>query len=375
MIKFLYVCGAFTVVAAVFAIGSTISGSSANNPRYSAVTDSIDEGAQILAADKYGAITLTANGNLRGFNRSGKQIWKRSFDRYDNPSNVAVGATAICAAKCPSAIVKLPSGYVGVGGADVSGSIARTLTSSDLKLITTYGDNSLFADRPEQSSSILQFLAGAGKTSTAPTARKIDIPGVAYIGVPPGSNRAIVGSVGDNPPKEAVQLRSLQRDGMTWKQVGPAIPGIASTNPCIAADGKNIGWVGDRIHFAKFGGASRKPYGPAATSGTCTIDSTGITAVLVPVEQTLGVRLIRFTLYGKELWNHKLGRVDVLSNADAKNVVVRIQAGYRVTSINAKTGRVIYETDQPEKPYVADDGSLVQANRKGTPTWLPVPSH
>jgi hypothetical protein len=374
MIKFLYGCAAFTVIAAVFAIVSAISGGPATNPRYSAVTESIDQGAAILAADKYGAITLTANGNLRGFERSGKLVWERSFDRYDNPSGVAQGATAICADKCPSAMLKLPNGYVGVGGADPSGSVARALTASDLKLIATYGDRSVFADQPEQSSSVLQFMTGAGRVPIAPTVRKIPIPAVAYMSIPPGTDRAVIGSVGDDPPKAAVRLRSLQRVGVTWKQVGPSIAGIASTNACIAADGQHIGWVADRIYFAKFGESSSVPHGPPATSGNCTIDSEGITAVLVPVNQKIGVRLVRFTLDGRELWNHRLGGVDVLSGGDAVNVVVRVQAGYRVSVINARSGLVVYTTDQPDKPYAADDGSLVQAIRKGTPSWLPVPS-
>lgn len=340
-------------------------------PRFSTISSAIEDGAEILDADKHGAITLTANGNVRGYTRDGLLVWERSFDRYEPNRRALLAASASCVARCPAAFLNLSSGYEGVGGADPAGSISRALSEGEMSLLAVIDSESVFASASTATGTTLRTITSTDPDRpSAPTLENVGIPGPGYVGIARDVDRAVVGAIGGDPPDGAARVRAISGERGGWTTAGAAIPEIESANACISPDGRWIGIASTRIRIARFGERAGDKIGAGISRGTCAIDDRGISAVVQNREGPGDVIALRYSHRGKTLWRRKLGRVRIVSDADAVNFVARSDGSELTTVIDATTGKLLLEQKLRANVFAADDGALVTANRAGFPAWV-----
>lgn len=371
MTKFIVACIAVTVVGIVAVAGIVVISGPERPPRFTTISSAIEEGAEVLAADKDGAVTMTANGRIRGFSRAGEKLWERKFDRYEPNKRVLLEARATCAVKCPAALLELPTGYEGAGGADPAGSLSRALSNGDMQLLAAAAPAELFARAPTNNGSTLRTIFTTDLNQpTAPTEQNVGVAGPGYVSVAAGGGRGVVGSLVSDPAGKPARIQAIEGSAGDWNPVGPAIPDIESANACISADGSRIAIASDRLRAGEFGSKPDRTYGPALSRGSCTIDGSGLSALMLPRGAASGLIAARYDFDGRQLWRRELGAVRVISDADAKYFVVREESTSVTSVLDVVNGRKVFEAELPPNLFAADDGSLVTANRSGTPTWV-----
>lgn len=371
MTKLVIACAAVTAVLVVAVLFLLVMSEPEQPPRFTTISSAIEDGAEILAADNFGAITLTANGKVRGFTRDAELVWERSYERYEPNKRALLGARATCIERCPAALLTLPSGYEGVGGADPDGSLARTLTNEQMSLLAVIDPASVFASAETATGTTLRTITStdAGRPS-APTVENVGIPGPGYVGIAREIDRAVVGAIGGDPPEGAARVRAISSERGRWTTAGAAIPEVESANMCISPDGRWIGIASTGIHVARFGERPGERLGPGIARGTCSIDTRGISAVVQSGPAEGNVVALRYSHRGKLVWRRNLGGVRIVSNADAVNFVARSEASGLTTVINASSGKLLLERKLRANLFASDDGALVTANRAGQPTWI-----
>lgn len=375
MTRFVALCLAVTAIAMTVVIVLAVLAGPESPPRFTTVSSAIEEGAEVLAADQEGAVTLTANGRIRGFARSGAKLWERKFDRYEPNKRVLLPARATCVLKCPAALLELPTGYEGVGGADPAGAMSRTLSNDGMGLLAVAAPNELFGRAPVNNGSTLRTVFTTDiDQPTAPTVRNVDIAGPGYIGLALDGGRAVVGSLASDPDEKPARIQAIEGSNGEWGAVGPAIPDIESANACITADGAKIAIASDRLRVGEFGAKPDRVIGPAISRGTCTIDDSGVSAVMVARDPTDGLFAARYDFRGRELWRAELGPVRVINDSDAKFFVVRNESTELTSVYDVVDGKRVLDEELPPNLFAADDGALVVADRSGNPTWISVQS-
>lgn len=360
MLKFVYGCLAFTAVALV---GFIIAASEQQHFRgfNDPMAFALMEGADVLVADRSGAVTQTGDGKVFGFNAGGEKQWNTSFDRFAGqgaaPRTIDVpDASAKCSIACPSSLVTLPDEIVGEGSADPGGALTRALAGRPARILAALEPNEALAAVDEPST--LSFL----KRSTE---KPLGIADPGYVGLDAKQQRAVVGAVSGTSGR----IYSLERDGSGWNVVGEPGRQQQLRNACISRDGSWIGSAGGTFEVRRFGAADSFTVGPQVATGTCTIDPGRITIVYSPADAPTTVVAARYDFDGRRLWVRKLGANTLLSSADAATIVVRGGPSGTTVGIDARSGREIYRHDLKSKPFVATDGSIVTADRHGTPTW------
>lgn len=375
MKRLLAVCAVISVVALVGLVIGLVLSEEEQAPRFTTITEAIEDDAAILDADRHGAITLTANGRVRGFNRSGEKLWERRFSRYEPNNRVLLDARATCVERCPQAFVRLPTGYESLGGIDRSRSLARAMTDGEMQLLAAISTAAVFVAAPTETGTALRTLTAMDtQRPSAPTERSIPIAGPGYVGVAANADRAVVGSIGGDPPGGAARISSLQASAGVWKLAGRPIPEVESANACISADGKMTAIASTRVRVAAFGRAPSMTLGRRISRGTCSIDSRGVTVAIISSDRDDDVTAVRYAFDGRQIWKRDLGNVRLLSDADAANLVVRSATSGVVTVLDGTSGEKLLEEPLGENTFAADDGALVTADRKGRPTWVDVPS-
>lgn len=375
MTKFVVACLSVTAVAIVAVVAMVVVSGPENPPRFTTISSAIEQGAEVLDADENGAVTMTANGTVRGFSRNGEQLWERKFDRYEPNKRVLLEARATCTVECPAALLELPTGYEGVGGADPAGAMSRALSNDDMRLLAAASPNELFARAPANNGSTLRtILANDLAQPTAPTVKNVGVLGPGYVGIAAGGGRGVVGSLTTDPDDKPARIQAIEDEAGNWRPVGPAIPDIESANACISADGERIAVVSDRLRVGEFGEELNQTFGPAITRGTCSIDDEGVSAVMLPRDPLNGLIAARYDFKGRELWNRELGPVRVINDSDAKNFVVRSEPTQMTYVYDVVEGRRLFDNELPPNLFASDDGSLVTADRSGEPTWVSVRS-
>jgi hypothetical protein len=363
MLKLVYGCLAFTAIALVVII-ITARDERGSHGFNDPMAYALIGGADVLAADRNGAITQTGNGVVRGFNAGGEKVWETTFDRFAGSAaqpgvtNVP-DAAASCAGDCPAAAVTLPEGVKTFGGMDPGSELERTVAGLNLNVLAAFAPNAILAsDLSTVPDSQLHWIAGNSDKS-------LDVFDPSYAGVDGDGDRAIIGAAKGLDGR----LYPIKRSGDTWVVAGPEIRQHALRNACISRDGNWVGSAGERIEVRRFGGENVTTVGPPVVTGNCTIDSSGITAVYgVPDSESI-IRVTRFTLDGRVIWKKSLGANKLVSHADASSIVVRGGANGTTTAIDARTGEQTFQHALPDEPYVATDGSIVTADRHGNPIW------
>lgn len=371
MTKLVVGCIAVTAALVVAVMLLLVMSEPEQPPRFTTLSDAIENGAEVLAADSAGAVTLTANGKVRGFSRDGAQLWERSYKRFEPNKRALLGARATCVVSCPSALIELPSGYEGVGGADPAGSLARTLTTENMSLLGVIDTNSLFASAETANGTTLRTVTATDPSRpSAPTLDNVGIPGPGYVGIAREVDRGVVGSIGGDPPSGAARVRAIDITAGSWTTEGPAIPEVESANICISPDGRWIGIASTGVFVARFGSRPGPRLGPRIARGTCAVDTNGISSAVQQSDTASEVVAQRYSHRGKLVWRRQLGAVKILSDADAINFVARSDASGATTVLDAITGEVLLERKLPQNLFAADDGSLVTADRSGRPSWI-----
>lgn len=367
MLKLVYGCLAFSLVACVILFVAAAKKGDGFHGMTKSMGDAIGNGATVLAADREGAITQTGNGKVVGYRRSGDEVWSTKYDRFkETPSNPfgagSNDATAWCMNKCPSALVSFEGEYESFGGA--SANLATELNYSPPK-----PEDVLALDGKDTA-----FLRAVGEGSTEPRLFVL-APGKPFkpLGALPPSEvqpvqpktHAVVGSAkGD----VGVLGQLVLRDG-TWQLTNRSTSEAGLKNVCVSDDEQWIGAVSTRVSRSRFGKAPGAPLGPVVTAGTCTVDDAGITAIYTPRANPEGVVAARYAASGRAIWVHEFGAQRLLSPAGSPILVTQAADG-SVTAIDAVTGRDAYRGKLAGAPFVGADGSIVTANRQGEPEWI-----
>lgn len=361
MLKFIYGCLAFTAIslAAFIYLAST-------QDHFRGFGDgsafALMDGAEVLAGDRSGAITQTGDGKVFGFTVGGEEQWDTSFDRFATRSSAdravrVPNAAAKCIGPCPAAILTLPSGITAEGEADPGGALTRSLADADAHVFATIAPDAAFAS-VGASSELAWFFGGAPP-------KKLGIQHAGSVSLDLNRTHAVAGTVKGGRGS----IFALERSGNRWKVVGEPVRQVNPRNACISGGGGWIGAAGNQFEIHRFGSAETIPIGPAVASGTCTIDSDAITIVYSAPENPTVVLAARYGFDNRRQWIRELGPNALLSGPGASTIVVRGGAAGTTIGIDARSGKETFREDLASKPLVADDGSIITANRHGEPTW------
>ena len=376
MTNFIKGCIAFSLIALVVVIVIAINEDEPAFVRYGYINDSISQGANVLAVDSEGAVTQTAAGKVLGFKRgTAAAIWEESFERFDKSTNAVRNAAAHCALACPAAMLELPERTIGVGGADPTGSLARTLGNGEADLVQPIDNDSLFVNRKEGNTTGLFTMHANPSTPGAPSQISTGLRGAGYLGLSADRKTAVAGLAGDDSAGAGLRLRALKRSGNQWRATGPSYALSKNANACISPGGDSIGIVDGRLRIVSVGTSRSRTVGPRLIAGTCTIDDSGaVTLAYNPADRPQNVSAARFTATGKGVWSSDFGAVRLLSKADAKFVALRGPTG-RLNVHDVVTGKELLNDPLDGVPPgggglgIGKD-AIVRADRKGNPTWL-----
>jgi hypothetical protein len=369
VLKLVYGCLAFSLIAGVFIFVSAASDGPGFYGMTKSMNDAIVQDGAVLAADRNGAITQTGNGRITGYGRDLKQLWSTTFDPFEEGPNNPYGAGTIkafawCTMGCPNAILDINREFTDRGNAGAG--LAATLTSLDLdddSVLAVDGLNAALVVPPSKTDTppALRAILDT-KSSEIPIAN----PTTVAINARQPSSNAIVGSARG---RSGYLTRMTWEDGKSWEIHSPRIREIDLKNACISADGGSIGLVNNRVKQANFFGAPGAALGPEISSGTCTVDANGITAAYTPATNPGSLEAARYAADGKRVWHHTFGAQRLLSKSGWRLLVAQSRQNV-VTAIDAITGRTVFEQPAGAKPFAAQDGSIVTAGRDGKPHWL-----
>ncbi|MBJ7355132.1 MAG: hypothetical protein JHC98_09920 [Thermoleophilaceae bacterium] len=367
MLKLVYGCLAFSLVACIFLFVAAARSGDGFHGMTKSMGDALNSGATVLDADRDGAITQTGNGKVAGYRRSGDETWSTKFDRFkETPSNPygagANDATAWCMTACPTALVGFESGYSAFGG--VSERFVDELNklspkSEDVMALTGRDTAFLRVSPPTNATPQLYVLESSGRFTLLGVLNPSEVQPVQP------RDRAVVGSARG---KVGVLGQVALRAGR-WQATDRSITEVGLKNVCVSDDERWIGAVGTRISRTAFGSASGAAFGPPVTSGTCTVDENGTTAIFTPRSAPETVVAARYSAGGRTIWRHDFGAQRLLSPAGSPIVVTQAADG-NVTAIDALTGRNTYSGKLVGVPFVCEDGSIVTADRQGHPHWV-----
>jgi outer membrane protein assembly factor BamB len=366
VLKLVYACLAFTVVA----LGLLILFASQDGRGFHGATNemnnAITQGALVLDADRFGAVTQTGNGHVTGYQRdSDKKRWSEHFDRFaEGPNNPygagAIDAEALCGGACPTAILSFNGKFYANGGASQEFVDGLANVGGAPGLLAMVSGEQGFVEapiEPREQSRLYWLDDDQGQPLPARTPSDVQYD--------QSSNHVLVGS----DKGKSGTLTRLSRDIQTWSVVGKSIDEAGLVSTCISASGDWIGAISTSIRRYAFDAPQSGRVGPAITSGRCTVDAKGITAVFTPASNPDSVEVARFAPGGRLLWSKKLGTQKLLSPAGSPYVVAQAPDG-TVKAIDSLTGAIKYEHKLTEAPFVGRDGSVVNAGRTGKPQWL-----
>jgi hypothetical protein len=366
VLKLVYACLAFSAAAIVFLIIASANGGSGYHGMTNEMGAALTEGAAVLSADAHGTITETGNGNVAGYARGSKsRSWSTSFDRFPGAAGSAFGGNAIdalatCAGNCPSAIVTIGGEPRAEGGASAELTTALSKIEGGASVLAAASASEAFAKSlaAPPATTPLTWLVGS-------TSAELGVPYPSDVQLDADGKRALVGS----SVSGSGRLTSLSRVGKSWKPVGDPTIERGLKNACISRDGQWIGAVSTRLRRIAFDGTSAAVIKPAVTGGKCTVDAAGISAAYTTSKDPRILYFSRFDASGKMLWTKNLGAQRLLSPSDSPYLVA--QAGdTTLTVVDAVSGDVKLTRKAPAAPYVSRDGSIVNADRGGHPTWL-----
>lgn len=369
MLKLVYGCLAFSLIAGVLIFVLAAEQGRSFGGMTKAMGDAITQGATILDADRSGAITQTGNGRLKGYVRDGSARWESEVDRFaEGPSNPfgagSIDASAWCNQSCPAAIVEFEGVFTAFGGADPG--LAENLADHDAKpddILGFAGATTVFLRKPIEGFEQPRLVASeAGKPDAV-----LDIINPSEIQPDRARDRVVSGSATGNIGR----LNQIVRSGGIWRVAGRSISEAGLKNICVSEDDAWIGAVTTRISRFASGANPRSSFGPPITTGTCTVDQQGITAIYTSVADPNKLQAARYSANGRRLWLHDFGVKRLLSPAGSPIVAAQAAEG-TVAAIDASTGRTVFERAVIGQPFVGNDGSIVIANRQGEPEWLHV---
>jgi hypothetical protein len=369
MLKLVYGCLAFSLIAGVIIFVLAVEQGRSFRGMTKTMGDAISQGATILDADRNGAVTQTGNGRLKGYARAGGAQWETKVDRFaEGPSNPfgagSNDASAWCNQTCPAAIVEFEGVFSAFGGADPK--LAESLDGHDAKpedILGFAGAKTVFLRKLVEGFAQPRLVASeAGKPDAVLT-----VINPSEIQPDRARDRVVSGSATD----KIGSLNQIVRRGGIWRVAGRSISEAGLKNICVSDDDAWIGAVTTRFSRFASGGTPRSSFGPPITTGTCTVDQQGITAIYTPVADPNKLQATRYSASGRRLWQHDFGAQRLLSPAGSPDVVAQAADG-TVTALDAITGRAIFERQVVGQPFVGNDGSIVVADRQGEPEWLHV---
>jgi hypothetical protein len=366
MLKLVYGCLAVSLIACIFLFVAASGNQDGFHGTTKVMSDALVQGATVLDADAHGAVTQTGNGRIRGYVRGGGEQWSTSFDPFEegptNPYGAGqIEAHAWCTGSCPNAITQIDGAFTDHGNAGAR--LAAKLTSMQLTdksiLALTLPNVALVTTGTPPNQKLLSVLndsvtdVGVANPSVATVDRNYD--------------HAIVGSARGNV---GFLTRLTWESGKEWKILEPRLREVGLRNSCLSDNGISAGMVANRVRQFEFFKQPGHSLGPAVGSGTCSIDNEGVTAIYTQLTNTAQLESARYSTTGKRVWLHKFaGGERLISGSSSAYVVVQGQGGL-VTALDSVTGRIAFQKHINGVPFVARDGSIVTANRKGEPQWL-----
>lgn len=369
MLKLVYGCLAFSLIAGVIIFALALEQGRGFHGMTKTMGDAIVQGATILDADRNGAITQTGNGRLKGYVRDGSVRWESKVDRFAEGPNNPFGAgsndaSAWCNQSCPAAIVEFEGDVSAFGGADPK--LAESLGEHDAKpddILGFAGAKTVFLRKLVEGFAQPRLIAiEVGKPDAV-----LGVVNPSEIQPERARERVISGSATGKLGK----LDQIVRSGGIWRVAGRPVSEAGLKNICVSNDDAWIGAVTTRISRFAIGATPRRTFGPPITTGTCTVDQQGITAIYTAVADPNRLQVARYAASGRRLWQHDFGAKRLLSPAGSPDVVAQAADG-TLAAIDAITGRTIVERQIVGQPFVGNDGSIVVANRQGEPEWLHV---
>lgn len=369
MLKLVYGCLAFSLISGVLIFVLAVEQGRSFRGMTKTMGDAISQGATVLDADRTGAITQTGNGRVSGFGRDGNARWETKVDRFaEGPSNPfgagSNDATAWCNQQCPAALVEFEGQFNAFGGADPK--LAQALEAGNARpedVLGFAGGESVFLRRLTEGFADPRLVV----TEVGKSEAVLGVINPSEIQPDRARDRVVSGSA----TGKVGSLNQIVRSGGVWRVVGRAVSESGLKNVCVSDDDAWVGAVTTRISRFAMGAKPRSSFGPPITTGTCTVDQQGITAIYTSVADPNRLQAARYSASGRRLWRYDFGAKRLLSPAGSPDVVAQAADG-TVTALDAVSGRAVFNRVVAGQPFVGNDGSIVTANRQGEPEWLHV---
>lgn len=365
MLKLVYACLALSALALALLIGTSLKQKNYFRGTTAEMMRTLEDDAQVLAADKLGAVTQTGNGIVAGYRRGqSKPLWEFRFTRFPDVrgqsgwSQTGENAIVWCAAACPSAFVQLAGATRAQGRASTE--VARSLNRDRARILKVFGPDEVLAD----ASGELTWYFGAKSDP-------IGVSAPSVVEASADSRRVIVGGVGGG----GAALHRLERTGDGWRSAAPELEEANLRNICISADGRRIGGVSNRTFYLGFTGREAQSVGGEVVGGRCRVSGRGLTTIVNPQVQPQDIEVNHFDFNGKRRWTRQLSRLRLISPTGSPLVVARTPNN-ELTVIDASTGEQLASPSRRSHimsttfPHVGADGSIVVADRHGRPEWI-----
>ncbi len=360
MLKLVYACLAFTVIALVILVATAFSEKSFFRGTTSEMLRALQDPGLVLAADEHGAVTQTGNGIVAGHRRSGESAaWTMRFDRFPdtrgwrNWSSVLDNASAWCAGRCPAAFVAIGGNYSARGGA--SAELAAELNRDHARILAAPAPDSVFANRNNR---LVHYKGG--------TSTDLPVTGPSVVEVDGSARRLIVGSADGTTGT----LQQFERSGRSWREAAEPLRLTALGNICISRDGRGIATIARRTAIGSFGSDELRAVARPVSAGRCSFDGDGVTFVFNATSGPRHILARRHSTDGRLKWRADYGGHRLISPTGSPLIVDRSANG-TLTAHDARSGaKLTLNPDSALFPFVSSDGSILYAERSGRPVWV-----
>lgn len=315
----------------------------------------------IVAADRFGAIIETRDGDLRGIRRDGTTAWVINRKVLKGPADPQV----VCVGHCPAAAVAV---------IDESGSSSVTYWTGNFRKATivhpakgeTGGpiwaqSTALSIERREDASfnTSIVFNAPSSNPLRVRLGRR-----VANVFVNEPGNRAVTLVTGSSGYTQRATAMWFKRGSQGWKRVGRAARGRWS-NACVATSGRTL-FAGDAVAIANFGSSHAIRSFVQTPMSECVADRAGFVVAGRDPRRRHTLSVTRITPTGRFEWRRRfLNAYPVSSAVTFGTSHVMAVADRTQTVLLAEDGSIAASFNNRLAPFVTPDGAVVTLDRKG----------
>ena len=337
--------------------------------------------AAVLAADAGGAVTQTDERTLRGYDRSGKLVWKQApqyiKDAQGTPRYVL--SNAFCAGACPAAYTNnVAANRNHVIAYDINGSggaqtLGEPFNDPGVSIRGVVNGDNLVIGQPAGSGYEYLFAKATAKGSPAQRLSPA-VPVSAKTGLvvlpDDAGTRVQVMESGAGRKNPRTTLRWFEWVGGRWRQAGKPVS-LPRAEACFSGDGRRAALVAKRVTLMDFGGSHRHTLKTGPGPGNCMFSSNGITVTTPAVSNKLALTFTNYTDAGDSVWQRTFTRAASFNARGGNDDLIQVVTNLGMQLISAADGKTMHSYKNQYAAYPTGKNQFVVADTVGVPRWLP----